>query len=73
MTFTQAQIICELADNNLSVPATAKSLYRSRTGLLYIIKHIERETGKNPLCFHHLCELLPEARAVLEGDIDDGD
>lgn len=70
MTFTQAQIICEFADNDMNLLQTAKVLYRSRSGLQHILKHIERETGKNPLCFHHLCELLPEARAILEGEAD---
>lgn len=72
MTFTQAQVIYELANNNMSVQATAKTLYRSNSGTWHIIKAIERETGLNPRCFHHLCELLPEAMKVLEGG-DDGD
>lgn len=72
MTFTQAQAICLFAENNLSIRDTARDMYRSESGLQYILDGIERKTGLNPRCFHHLVELLPMARAVLEEN-GDGD
>lgn len=66
MTKTQAEILLELANHDLSIQQTAHKLFRSHSGLTYHLQMIQKETGKNPLCFYDMCELLPIARAVLE-------
>lgn len=65
MTEKQAKVIIALADNNMNVQATADSLFYHRNTISYRLVGIYAQTGKNPLNFYDLCELLPIARAVV--------
>ena len=58
MTEFQKEVIRALADNNMNVNRTGKQLYTHRNNIYYHTKKICAETGKNPLCFRDLCELL---------------
>ena len=65
MTLTQAEIIVELAKNNLNMTTTAKAMFMHRNNISYHIRQIRRNTGLNPLDFYDLNELLVKAQAVL--------
>lgn len=67
MTTTQAEVITKLAENNMNTTATAKQMIMHRNSVYHHIMMIQRNTGLNPLNFYDLCELLREAKAVLEG------
>ena len=69
MTKLEAEIIIGLADNQMSVSKTAKKIYMHRTTLNYHIKKIRESTGKNPLDFHDLCDLLAKARYKTNGTL----
>lgn len=66
MTPTQAQIIVSLAENSINVAATAREMLMHRNNIDYHIRMIHRNTGKNPLKFYELLELLPVAEEVLK-------
>ena len=65
MTIRQAEVIVGLAKNNMNALATARAMFVHPNTIHYNVRMIHRNTGKNPLDFYDLCELLPEARAVL--------
>lgn len=68
MTATQAAIIIKLAENNMNAAATAREMFMHRNNIDYHIRMIYKHSGLNPLNFYDLLELLPTARAVLEGE-----
>ena len=70
MTVTQAEIIIKLAENNINAAATAREMFMHRNNIDYHIRMIYKQTDLNPLNFYDLLELLPKARAVLEGEHD---
>jgi DNA-binding PucR family transcriptional regulator len=65
VTELQAEIIIALADNNLKIAEVARKIYMHRSTVVYHIKKIHRITGKNPLDFRDMCELLPIARRTF--------
>ena len=65
MTPTQAEIIIRLAENGINVAATARSMFMHRNNIDYHVRMIHRNTGKNPLNFYDLYELLSIAEEVL--------
>ena len=67
MTKLQAEIIIALADNQINVTKTANKLFMHRTSVAYHIRQIRKNTGKNPMDFYDMCELLPIAREKLDG------
>ena len=71
ITVTQlhAEIIIALADNQLKITEAAKKLFMHRTTLNYHIQKIHKTTGKNPLDFYDMCELLHTARQVINGEV----
>lgn len=66
LTRTQAEVIVKLAKNNINAAATAREMFMHRNTVDYHIRMIYRNTGKNPLSFYDLSELLPVAREALE-------
>jgi sugar diacid utilization regulator len=68
MTITQAEVITNLAKNNMNTTATAKDMFMHRNSVYHHIWMIQRDTGMNPLNFYDLVELLRKATAVLEGE-----
>lgn len=65
MTITQAEVIMKLAKNNINAAATARDMFMHRNTVDYHIRMIYRDTGKNPLNFYELNELLSMAENVL--------
>ena len=62
MTETQIEVIRALAENGMSVSKTAKAMDKKPATLHVHIRNIIGETGKDPLCFHELNELLKMAK-----------
>lgn len=71
MTKLDAKIIILLSKNSLNVSPTARELFMHRNTIMYHIRKIWMETGKNPLDFYDLCWLLPKARATLAWEPDE--
>lgn len=69
MTNLQAEIIVALADNQLKITEAAKKLFMHRTTVNYHIRKIHRTTGKNPLDFYDMCELILTAQKVINGEV----
>ena len=65
VTKTQAEVIVKLAKNNINAAATARDMFMHRNTVDYHIRMIYRNTGKNPLSFYDLLELLPMAQKTL--------
>jgi sugar diacid utilization regulator len=68
MTVTQAEVITKLAKNNMNTTATAKEMIMHRNSVYHHIMMIQRNTGKNPLNFYDLVDLLSAAKEVLDRD-----
>lgn len=66
LTPTQAEAIVKLAKNNMNVRAAAREMFMHYNTVHYHVRMIERNTGKDPLNFYDLQELLPFAEDVLE-------
>lgn len=68
MTIAQAKVIAGLAKYNMNISAASRGIYFDQSTVYrYIYKTID-ETGLDPRKFYDLCELLPMAIAVLEGN-----
>lgn len=68
MTIMEAQVIRGMAKYDLNASAASRGLYLAQSTVWYYIYRIIEETGLDPRKFYDLCELLPRAEAVLEGD-----
>lgn len=68
LTQLDAEIIVAMADSGLNASHVAKRVYVCRNSVHYRIGLIKERTGKDPRNFYDLCELLPMAKAVLEGE-----
>lgn len=66
LTPTQAEVVVKLAKNNINAAAAAREMFMHRNTVDYHIRMIYRNTGKNPLHFYDLLELLPVANTILE-------
>ena len=71
MTQLEAKIILLLAEHSLNVTPVSRALYMHRNSVMYHIRGIKKRTGKDPLDFYDMCELLPEARFVLDMGADE--
>lgn len=54
----RCDIIIALADYNMNVSEVSKKLYMHRNTVAYNIQRIQEITGKNPLNFYDLCDLV---------------
>jgi len=72
MTWVQARILIALAENDLNVQKTARSLRYHRNSVEYHLRRIKQEQGLDPKRFHDLCALLPEAKDIMGGNKTDG-
>lgn len=70
MTIMQAEVIRGMAKYNLNASAASRGLYLAQSTVWYYIYKTIEDTGLDPRKFYDLCELLPQANAVLEGDHD---
>lgn len=68
MTKTEAEVIVNLAENNLNTAKTAKKMQCHKNTVLYYINKIKQETGTNPKNFCELCRLIPMAEEILHSD-----
>ena len=66
LTRTQAEVIVKLANNNMNVRAAAREMFMHYNTVHYHVRMIERNTGKSPLLFYELNELLSAAKEVLK-------
>lgn len=62
LTKTQAEVIVKMAKNNINAAATAREMFMHRNTVDYHIRMIQRNTGKNPLNFYDLQDLLIMAK-----------
>ena len=62
MTEAQIEVIRALADNSMSVGETARAMGKKPATIHVHINNIMSSTGKDPLCFHELNELLKMAK-----------
>lgn len=69
LTKTQAEVIVKMTRNNINAAATARDMFMHRNTIDYHIRMIYRNTGKNPLNFYDLMELLPMAQRILGEEI----
>ena len=58
LTPTQCAVILALADNRMIPTAAAKKLCYHRNTILFHVDRIKKLTGKNPLNFYDLIELV---------------
>ena len=65
MNELEAKIIIALADNGLRAERAAKTIPMDRNSVVYRIRKIRKETGRDPLDFHDMCWLLPMAKTTL--------
>lgn len=68
MTKQQAEIIVALAGNDMKISITADELYMHRNTITYHLERVKKETGKDPMNFYDLIELVETAKKVLEGE-----
>lgn len=66
MTEGMAEIIVALAECGMNVSEVSRRLFYHRNTVGYRIHKIHKQTGKDPLNFYDLCELLPIAKAILQ-------
>ena len=67
MTRIEAEVIIGLADNGMNVSKVAQKLFMDRSSVYRRIHNIHDDTGKNPLDFFDLLDLLPVAKRVISG------
>lgn len=65
MTVLQAEIIVSLSKNRLSPSRVAKAMSYHHQTVNYHVDKIRKTTGRDPLDFYDMCQLLPEAEDVL--------
>ena len=65
MTPIQAEIILALAEHNMRVATVARAMMIHRNNIESHVRVITKNTGKNPLNFYDLHELVPMAEEVL--------
>lgn len=54
----EVEVIHALADNNMNITDTAKTLYMHRNTVSYRISRVKKKTGIDPMNFYGLCKLL---------------
>lgn len=65
LTDIDVQIVLALADNNMNVCKTARSLFMHRNNVAYHIGRIKKLTGLDPTNFHDLVKLVQMAKGDL--------
>ena len=65
MTELQAKIIVSLAKNRLKTAEVARAENYHVNTVKYHVDKIREQTGRDPLDFYDMCQLLPEAEDVL--------
>lgn len=68
MTQLHAEVILALADTNLKISKAAEKLYRHRNSVVFHIEQVKKTTGKDPMNFYDMVELVEAAKRVLEGE-----
>ena len=65
MTPVRCKVVLALADNRMRVTEAARSLYMNHATVIYHIKLIKALTGKDPMNFYDLIDLVRMVREVL--------
>lgn len=65
MTPARCKIVLALADNSMRVSRAAQAIEMNHSTLLYHLKWIKAITGKDPMNFYDLIDLVRMAREVL--------
>ena len=65
---TRQQIILGLAANGMKPSQTARSLYMDRQTVVNNVEKIKQLTGKDPLNFYDLYELVLFVKGVIKHD-----
>lgn len=65
ITPIRCKIILALADNRMRVTEAAKELFMHYSTVIYHIKLIKAITGKDPMNFYDLIDLVRMAREML--------
>ena len=55
---TDVECLLAYAENNMNASDAARSIFCSRTSMIYHLDKVLRETGLNPYNFYDLCKLL---------------
>ena len=63
LTDVDIQVVLTLANHNMNVSETSRSLYMHRNTVVYHIEKVKELTGLDPTNFHDLVELVQMARA----------
>ena len=63
-----AEILLTLAKCRMNVSETARQMYMHRNTVQYHLNKVYRLTGKNPLDFYQLHDLVRLARKIVGGD-----
>ena len=67
MTPEEKQLILSFAKNDMSITNTAKSLFRSKTSILYQLGKIKSKYGLDPRRFHDLTALISRVQHTDDG------
>lgn len=65
LTPVRCKIILALAGNSMRVNRAAQAIYMDHSTVLYHLKLIKAITGKNPMNFYDLIDLVRMVREVL--------
>ena len=63
LTMDDIKIVLALADQNMNVSKTSRSLFMHRNTVVYHVEKVKELTGLDPTKFHDLVELVQMARA----------
>lgn len=66
MTPVRCKIVLAMADNRMRVTEAAKELFMHYSTVIYHIKLIKAITGKDPMNFYDLIDLVKLAKEYLE-------
>lgn len=58
LTDKQREVVLALADCSMSITKTSKKIFRNRNTVLYHIRKVNETTGKDPMNFYDLIELV---------------
>lgn len=65
ITPVRCKIILAMAENSMIVNRAAKAIYMDHSTLLYHLRWIKLITGKDPMNFYDLIDLVRMAREML--------
>lgn len=64
MTEMDKEVILTLAEKNMNLSESARSMFTHRNTVVYHVSRVKKITGLNPMNFYDLCKLV---QLVKEG------